>query len=619
VVAGTLTVSWAAPAFAGPREDMRSSYGQALQLFNDLEIDKAVATVDQAISAAEAAGAGQDPTLASLYVMKAALLYSTQGDEAAEGITQALTTAVKLNYYVVVPVEVRSEGLTNYLQQAKKYAGAAPSSSIVHDVPDASCGGDIPIEALLGVPDGGQAALYVRRVGATEFQGLSMDVFSNVATGTISAGVHGDEDLEYFIVAFDAQQRAVASFGTKEQPIKLNQGCVAEAPPVAAGTGDGEGGEGGEDGEDGEDGEKDELKPKQDVETTLPRVWINIGLGTGFGIATGTAERTYEQYFPSDEGYQYGAQQYACALARWNAGGIDAGLPNEMEFAQLATTYGPTNLNGGPFAQNITDPGVYDRGQCGRHHPVSTGLASAPFHIEPEIQVRVSKRVSLGLYSRLQVVTGSQVIRDDPNKTLGEPGGCGGAGNEDLGENGTSWCDEVYVTEPRGNFQDKPPFSWTVGLKFRYYFLKDDKKFRLFAGGFAGYGFSRLRVKMGFANDTNGNSVPDDYEGQNGRDGVTGMANTCHPVFPYRGACEDTASPSADAQVGAQFAQNAEGKVDERIDTVRLGPGHIGALFGFNYQIVKNFGLFGELQVGGWFPDSSSVLFDINVGPAITF
>ena len=57
----------------------------------------------------------------------------------------------------------------------------------------------------------------------------------------------------------------------------------------------------------------------------------------------------------------------------------------------------------------------------------------------------------------------------------------------------------------------------------------------------------------------------------------------------------------------------------DRIDVVRIGPGFVGALVGFNYQIVKNFALFGELNIGGWFPSQASMLIDITVGPAITF
>ena len=49
---------------------------------------------------------------------------------------------------------------------------------------------------------------------------------------------------------------------------------------------------------------------------------------------------------------------------------------------------------------------AFNPDECAEHHPVSTGLAIAPFHIAPELSFRVGKRISLGLFSRLQVVTG---------------------------------------------------------------------------------------------------------------------------------------------------------------------------------------------------------------------
>ena len=91
---------------------------------------------------------------------------------------------------------------------------------------------------------------------------------------------------------------------------------------------------------------------------------------------------------------------------------------------------------------------------------------------------------------------------------------------------------------------------------------------------------------------------------------------TCFPVWPYNGACVDT-SQNSDFLRAEATRQNAS--TANRVDTVAIGAGFVGALFGFNYQIVKNFGVFGEVQVGGWFPQNASVLFDINVGPAITF
>jgi len=136
---------------------------------------------------------------------------------------------------------------------------------------------------------------------------------------------------------------------------------------------------------------------------------------------------------------------------------------------------------------------------------------------------------------------------------------------------------------------------------------------RPFVGAFAGYGHTRLRVDMGFANDRNGNSVPDNLEIGSDVD-LTGEG--CFPVWPYNGACTDPQT-GGDNLLAQTVAANAD--AGNRIDVVRIGPVFFGALVGFNYQIVKNFALFGELQIGGWLPNQSSMLIDISVGPSITF
>ena len=237
----------------------------------------------------------------------------------------------------------------------------------------------------------------------------------------------------------------------------------------------------------------------------------------------------------------------------------------------------------------------YNATACAERHPVSTGLAIAPFHIAPEVSVRIGKNISLGLYSRLQVVTASSIYRDDPNKDLG-----------------ASFNEDVRSAMPQG-VKQSTKFSWTIGAKFKYFLGKDEWKIRPFVGAFAGYGTTRLRVDMGFANDRNGNSIPDTEEIATDA-GIDGTG--CFPVWPYNDACSQAAS-EGDNLLALQVAQTTD--TSNRIDVVRIGPGFIGALVGFNYQIVKNFAFYGELHLGGWFPDQSSFLIDLTVGPAITF
>lgn len=596
-----------------PRNEMRAAYGRALAAFNDLEIEAALETVSAALAEADSSGSGEDPVLASLFLLRAGLRYSLEGAEGRAAILEDLTKAVTLNYYVVVPLEFRSEELSAFLTEARRMSGRKAPSRIEHKLPEVACEQDIQFEALLGVPDGGTAVLYWKRASAETFQEVEMEVFSNVAETTVSAPEHGGFDVEYAIYSFDANGQAAYNKGTADQPIVLRLGCKKEEDlSVVRATA----------------GEVDGAPPKEVV--PLPRVWINLGLGTGFGLASGRAEKTYYQDFPNSPGSQYNAESYACALARWSAGAVGQPLPDAISFygadaanpnsASLVGKFGPTVP--GQAAQVAS---AYDPTKCGTRHPVTNGLAGSPFFIEPEVQVKVLDRLTVSLYGRLQVVSGSKVIRDNPNKDLGNPGLCGDTNAEATGANGTSWCDDIYTVDPQSLYRDRPPFTWAIGSKIRYYFLKETSKIRLFAGGFGGYGQSRLRVDMGFANDTNGNSIPDDREDTNGYFALNPSdPSTCFPIFPYRDACANlpevggtAGTPVESKTIAQQFASsNSSGT---RYDTVAIGQGFLGGIFGFNYQIMKNFAVFGEIQVGGWFPDNSSFLVDLNVGPAVTF
>jgi hypothetical protein len=563
-------------AHAGPRDDMKAAYDKALADANNLEYDAALGTLNGAIAAAESSGNQDDPVLASLYLLRAALIFSAEGSGAKDRILADLQRSVTLNYYVVVPVELRSDDLDKYMQQARKATGASPPQPITLRDPVESCGAPLHFEVLLSVPDGGTAALYWRKAGTdAEFAGTEMPAFSNVAEVDVPAADHGDASIEYFIYAFDASSNPVANLGLQDQPLTLEQTCEAEVvDPVVEPEKD----------PDGDGGKKG---PKGGP-TALPRVWINIGLGTGFGIARVEAENTYRQFFPRGD-QAYGPAEAGCAIARWVAG--EDREVTSLSAMELSTAF---DLFGAPGTQ-ASMMASFNADSCAERHPVSTGFAPAPFHIAPEISVRIGKRISLGLFSRLQVVTGAQVFRDDPNKDLT-----------------TSFMQDIRSADPQG-VKQQIKFSWAIGAKLKYFLGKDQWKIRPFVGAFVGYGHSRLRVDMGFANDRNGNSVPDDLEIGSDVD-LTGSG--CFPVWPYNNACSDPQT-GGDNLLALTVAQNASG--GNRIDVVRIGPAFFGALAGFNYQIVKNFALFGEIAIGGWLPNQSSMLIDLTVGPAITF
>jgi hypothetical protein len=583
--------SWTGSALASPRTEVTDSWLDALDQFGELELEEALTTVDGAIARAEGAGYGDDPVLAAVYALRGGIEHSLSGDEAK--VMVSFTRAVQLDWNVQLPIELQSDAVVQLLERARGSV-QKPGDAIVHTPPQIAPKSDVTIGALANMvmPEGGSIVIYYRKLGSdAEFVPAELKLLNDGSMGevTIPAAAHGDVGLEYFFYVFTADQQPLANRGNLEDPIKVE--VSADAAVVATG-GDGE------DGGGGEDGGKGPKKPRG--KSDLPRAFINLGVGTGFGIARGAAELTYLQYRPGTVGGSYTTAEQACALARWKEAG--APLPKSpTEFALALNEIQGVDPNILPdTAENLTN--AYDASFCSRRHPVSTGVAPAPFHISPEVGVRVSNRIVLSLFGRLQVVTGSKVFEPDPKKGLAQ-----------------SYTEDVLSPNPEG-VQIKHKFTWAIGAKFKYFIGKQDRKLKLFTGFFAGFGASRLRVNMNFSNDRNGNSVADEDESAvHGLLDLNGdiQPESCKPVWPYNRGCLD-GNEGADIQLAAAVRQGAS-QDDLRIDTVRIGPGFVGGLFGVHYQIVKYFGIYAEADLGGWFPSTSSLLLDINAGPVITF
>ncbi len=585
-----------ATGHATPRDDVRNAHASAKEQFNNLDLEAALATLDAAVSRAEGAGLGSDPTLAPVHVLRGGIIFSNSGNRAQT--LAAFKQAIACDFNSTLAIELRSPDLQKLLEEARR-GGARPSNAeFIHTAPPYGRGGDIEFTALanVAIPDGGQIVLYWRKVGDTgEFVGESMTVFGNLGTFTLPAAKHGDASLQYFFYAFDASgSKTLGHLGDKERPGLLEPS--GDAAVVAAGVGDPTSSGTPTEGDD-ETKPKKPKKPKG--KSKLPRVFISFGVGTGAGIARGTAELTYQQFTPGPGSSTYLVREQACAIERWKA--ADGPLAkDQVSFGANLTEI--SSIVGALPTDIATLTAAYDADYCGAKHPVTTGLASAPFHIVPEIGVRVSKNIVLSLFGRLQVVSGSKVFTEDPKKSTND-----------------SFVNDVRSANPSG-VQRKPPFSWSIGLKVKYFFGKDERKLRVYAGGFAGFGAARLRVNMGFSNDRNGNSVPDAieiaYSGP--ADPVTMQVDVanCTTVWPYTAGCDPT--NETDRQLAGSVSANTPA-TDTRIDTVRLGPGFVGGLLGVHYQIVKNFALFAELDVGAWFPSTTSALFDLTLGPIITF
>lgn len=600
VVASALLLS--STAEAGDREALKVAFNKALGQYNNLELDEALKGIDEAIKAGRDEDPN-DPALAPLLVLRAGIIYSNTGD--ADQTKAALKEAVEVDYHVQVPIELRAEQFQGFLDEVRSGA-SAPSESVRHDPPTATCGGDIEFSFLVsGMVDGGQVAFYWRKGSSGEFESVSMDTFGNLATVTVPASDHGDASIEYFVYVFDGDNKEQANKGDQDNPMVLSFSCGGDEP-------------------------EPEPEPPPKPKTTLGKFFVTLNFGTGAGIARGVADMSYRQYSPryrdqsTGEQFVYGSREYACAIARWaypqdELPGDAITFQNKLTEIQALSGQLPEGLSF--FGPGMTPQSIalaYDSNYCSEHHPVQTGMASAPFHIAPEFGFRIGDKIVVSVFSRLQLVTGSKVYRDDPKEAYP-----------------ASFANNVYDVihaNPDG-VRVKPPFAWSVGVKGKYYLGKDDSKFRLFVGGFGGYGTARLRVNMNFANDRNGNSIPDDrefaYDLVNEDAPFDATTNPCTPVWPYNSGCVpgDGTDPinnlgDRDRAQATYKAQNAD--KDPRIDTVGIGRGMLGATVGFHYQIVKNFGVSSELQIGGWLggkkaPTTSSLLFDLNVGPVISF
>lgn len=480
-------------ALAGPREDAKDAYAEAMRQFYDLELDAAVATVDDALRQAKTAGISTDPALAPLLLLRGGLTYANTHDRSST--IAAFREALEADYHVSLPVELGSPELELLLEEAR--------AMVPKPRPDDP--------APLPHPE-------------------------------VQAPVIA---LEAPLTPVEAEQ--------SRPPARRRAGPLA-----------------------------------------WPRLYVNVGVGTGVGLAHGEAEQSYEQYVP---GVNYGSEEQACAIARWYAGnGPLAAGPDE-----LAALVDPTVLPGG-------DPGIlqdnYDPEACGRRQGLDPGIASAPLHLTPELMVRlldrdIGERRSLallaGAFGRLQVITGSRFFTNERDETP------------------LLTLDDARSIAPAG-VQRKPAFTWAVGGKLQALITRRDGRRRLHGmiGIFGGYGRSRLRVDLDFSNDRNGNSVPDRREAAS-----SDSSEGCVAVFPYNAGCRSDTQSRVQAK-DADTVRRVESS-DRRIDTVALGPAFAGVLVGFRYQPLEHFGIYGEVDIGAWFPDVGSLLVDVNVGPSITF
>src|SRR5690606_4675013 len=126
----------------------------------------------------------------------------------------AFQEAVRADYHVQLPIELRSEELQKLLDEARAGVPAPSTGPLAHTPPQAVGGQDLAFEALSSVPlsAGVTMVIYWRTQGSdAEFTALYLETFGNLGTVTIPAAQHGDAGIEYFFYVYNADQQALAN------------------------------------------------------------------------------------------------------------------------------------------------------------------------------------------------------------------------------------------------------------------------------------------------------------------------------------------------------------------------------------------------------------------------
>lgn len=561
----------ATPSDAGP--SLEAAYREAAAALDEVDLPGALRVLDEALAAA---GDPRDPRRATLLAFKAGVLFASDGDEAAT--LSVLRDAVAIDPYVDVPIELRTAELQALLEQAR--AGTSmppPAVRVTASEPRPGAPVDITVHLQLSVPPDASVVLYWRPAGGDVYEALSLARLGNVADGQLAPERHGDRDIEYFVGVYDAGHTPLAQTGEAAAPHRLRFPGAAGRKPTAA--------------------------PREPSRADLPRWFLHLGAGFGFGMASGSVERTYRPMTPGTDAY--GPAEQACAIERWAAGGGELSRDRAAVHARFGALQqaDPTLL---PLPVDVLAD-AYRPDACAERHTIRGRFAVAPFHLVPEVGVRLGSRVVLSVFSRLQVVTAANV--------RGAP--------DPAGRHADAFVQEARSAEPRGVTRGlvRPAFTFAVGAKVRAFLPSLHRRVRPFAGGFAGYGFARFRTPLSHSHDRNGNSVPDASEtsisGVRSPDGSI-PPETCVPVWPYNQACRTDAAGAFDRSLAAAVRDQTSAS-ERRVDTVRLGPGFIGALVGVHIDLARHLALWAELDVGVWFPHNTSVLFDLSVGPVVTF
>ncbi len=260
------------PAQADELDEIRRLYNAGFEAYDYFEYDTAETNFDQAAEVAKSSGT-RDPIVAKVYIAKGILFHARFKDTAPEVARDKtfdeFVAAVSINYSIDLPDDYRSDELEEILKRAREIvpppqnasSGGGGTVRLSHDtiaVADACQ----PVTVRANVPahpEAFRAYLHYRSSDAVTYEASELEpdpADPEVLMADIPIEATTAATIDYYIEVQNRQQAAVASVGSRAQPMTITVigECVIKAE-------------------------------------SRPIVQMFVGVGGGVGLASGESER----------------------------------------------------------------------------------------------------------------------------------------------------------------------------------------------------------------------------------------------------------------------------------------------------------------------------------------
>lgn len=282
VIAGILGCL-AAPARAEPRAEIASKTRAAMASYDAMDYETARKLLHQALAIAKKAKLDRDPIVARVYLDLGIAQLAGADPEAAR---VSFLSAAQIDPEITVDPAYRSPDVVDLLEEARAAAVEPGEASAVdcrsvkglqHTLVDsARPGAPQSIEAWIdGDLAPARVAVMYRPEGAIDFTEARLSRQSGCKyVGTIPASAMRGAVLHYYIAAYDASNKVIASRGSSATPSIIELGDLAPGRPGAATDAD------------------DPIRPAvaAGAAGAPSRIAIAVAAGTGVGYVTGRTE-----------------------------------------------------------------------------------------------------------------------------------------------------------------------------------------------------------------------------------------------------------------------------------------------------------------------------------------